>query len=321
MITMENAKEEHKILKFTNGVLFVTILALILVSGTYSKYTSSASGTSIATVAKWDIKAGIAGEEVSITGEDATVAFNLFDTILEEDGVTEELDVYAEDGKVVRIAPGTSGAFDLSVLNNSEVTAAYTIEFTVDRTDIPLQFNVNNAGWTTTLDNVTETVIAMGSSSTANVQWKWAFEGGNDATDTALGIEAPEIIVTATLNVVQYDASEGAGSTDEEPKTLQLGNLFSEDTSDDTSNEFGTVLQNQYYLAGFQIALPSDSDIDSILVYRQDSETQTYPAELYGQGSNVAIDEEGYYGIVLWKEDGMAGYETSDIGDLVQKVN
>ena len=95
--------KDNKIMKFVGFVLLITVIALIVVAGTYAKYTSSATGSSSAVVAKWDIKAGKSGEEVSITGSNSTVAFNLFDTIKNEDG-TEETDVV--DGK---IAPGTSG--------------------------------------------------------------------------------------------------------------------------------------------------------------------------------------------------------------------
>ena len=118
MSTKVNAKS-YKIAKFASITLLITTIAAILVWGTYAKYTSIATGTATATVAKWDIKAGAYGEEVSIIGDDATVAFNLFDTILEEDG-SEEYDVIRDDeGNVLKIAPGTSGAFDLSIVNYS----------------------------------------------------------------------------------------------------------------------------------------------------------------------------------------------------------
>ena len=332
---MKNSKKvnSNKTMKFVSLVMLVTVVAAIMIAGTFAKYTSTASGTATATVAKWDISAGALGEEVSITGEDATVAFNLFDTILEEDGVTEELDVYAEDGKVVRIAPGTSGAFDLSVLNNSEVTAAYTIEFTVDRTDIPLQFNVNNAGWTTTLDNVTETVIAMGSSSTANVQWKWAFEGGNDATDTALGIEAPEIIVTATLNVVQYDASEGAGSTNEEPtEDLEAYALLS--VSSDAAYQYlpeeavgipdiVSPANNLYFEAGTTITVTSEDYGFYIMTQTGEEITQLsgHLGVVDGMERDTdgtyTINTAGWYGIAIRNSDSSAFDTTEALGSYV----
>ncbi len=204
--------KENKTLKLIAFALLVTVIAIILVAGTYAKYASSASGSDTAVVAKWDIKAGLAGEEVSITGDNATVAFNLFDTILDEDG-TAEADVTA--GK---IAPGTSGAFELSVKNDSQVNAEYGITFSVkegesEETTIPLEFKVNDGEWSSSLSSVATTALNMNSSSVAKVEWRWAYEtadaDGNvvagDEVDTELGITPPEVTVTATLNVSQVD--------------------------------------------------------------------------------------------------------------------
>ena len=137
--------KDNKMMKFISFVLLITVIALILVAGTYAKYTSTATGSATATVAKWDIKAGKTGEELSITGSNATVAFNLFDTILDENG-TEETDVVA--GK---IAPGTTGSFELSVKNDSQVNAEYKINFSVGQSNIPLEFKVNEGEWTSSL--------------------------------------------------------------------------------------------------------------------------------------------------------------------------
>lgn len=200
-------KKENKTMKFVSFVLLITVLALILVAGTYAKYTSTASGSDTATVAKWDIKAGKTGEEVSITGSNPEVAFNLFETINNEDG-TAETDVTAE-----KIAPGTSGAFELSVKNDSEVNAKYTITFNVGESNIPLEFKLDNGQWTDDLSNVGETPLNMGESKVANVQWRWAYETkaedgtvtAGDAVDTGLGITPSAINVTATLVVTQVD--------------------------------------------------------------------------------------------------------------------
>lgn len=49
-------KKDNKLAKLTALVLLVTLAALILVSSTYAKYTSSANVSDTATVAKWSIK-------------------------------------------------------------------------------------------------------------------------------------------------------------------------------------------------------------------------------------------------------------------------
>lgn len=199
--------KENKTLKLIAFTLLITIIAIILVAGTYAKYASSASGSDSAVVAKWDIKAGPEGNEVSITGDNATVAFNLFDTILDEDG-TAETDVTA--GK---IAPGTSGAFELSVKNDSQVNAEYGISFNLGETTIPLEFRVNGGEWAGSLSSVATTNLDMNTSSVAKVEWRWAYETADadgsvvagDGVDTELGITMPEVTVTATLNVSQVD--------------------------------------------------------------------------------------------------------------------
>ena len=203
----------NKMLKLTSFVLLVTMIALTLVSGTYAKYTSSASGTDSAVVAKWNIKAGAKGSETSITGSNATVAFNLFDTINDTGNTADETDVADE-----KIAPGTAGSFEMSIKNDSEVTARYGISYTLSASDVPIEFSVDDGNtWTTSLSNVAasdSTKIAMNSSKTVTVMWRWAFTGDastnytssqTDETDTALGLSTPTVTVNATLTVEQVD--------------------------------------------------------------------------------------------------------------------
>lgn len=204
--------KENKILKITCLTLFVSVFALVLVAGTYAKYTSFATGSDTATVAKWDIKAGVAGQELSITGSNSTVAFNLFETILDEDGYAEQNVIADENGNVLKIAPGTSGAFELSIKNDSEVNAEYSITFETDDTNLPegtslpLEFKVNDGSWSSSLSEVSTTALNINNSDTINVEWRWAYESTNgDLNDTTLGINGLEVEVTATLTVSQVD--------------------------------------------------------------------------------------------------------------------
>lgn len=206
--------KENKILKFTGMAMFVSVIAVVLVSGTYAKYTSSASGSDTATVAKWDIKAtGENGDLVSITGSSPSISFDLFNTIYDTDGKTEEGNVAS--GK---IAPGTTGGFNFSIDNDSEVNAEYTINFTItdnegNTIDLPLEFSINDGTWGT-LNNITAQPLSMNDATTdedegletVNVKWKWAYERTDkDAEDTELGIDASGVKVNATLVVSQVD--------------------------------------------------------------------------------------------------------------------
>ena len=183
---------------FVLGIItmFVAILSLTLVSGTMARYTSQVSGESEARVAKWHFT--LNGDDVT-TSADATqtVAFDLFETIKDSDGTSDEEDV--KDGGVSEniIAPGTSGKFQLVIENKSEVNATYAIDYTITNgDDIPVEFSLDGTSWNSSLADVTETVIAMGTgAATYTIYWQWAIDG-DDKIDTDLGL-----VGTATIKV------------------------------------------------------------------------------------------------------------------------
>ena len=152
-----------------------------------------------------------------------TFTFNLFDTIYETDGRIEN-HVAAANGTDKVIAPGTGGSFDIVLLNQSEVDAEFTIDYTVTNTaNIPVKFSVDGGStWTDSLADVSATSLSKNSTATVEddpltleedeseagdettitVMWKWDFERGTtphtseDAADTELGHSG-----TATLSV------------------------------------------------------------------------------------------------------------------------
>ena len=204
-------KKDNKLVKFTMFVLLITIVAIVLVSGTYAKYTSEVSGESTATVAKWSITVN----ENELAAENSTVTFDLFKTINDTGNTADETDV--ADGL---IAPGTAGSFNLKVKNESEVTAKYSIDFVlVNTSNIPIEFSIDGTTWTDSITAPAEKTLAVGAAEdTITVQWRWAFNGSdstnykttqNDVTDTTLGIAAqktaPTVKVTTTLTATQVD--------------------------------------------------------------------------------------------------------------------
>lgn len=191
-------KNKKNLLKFTNIVLFITMIAIILVSGTYAKYTSTASGTSATVVANWSFNVN----DKNIAKE--TFEFNLFDTANIKDSDGSEEDDVAEG----LIAPGTSGAFEFALQNTSDVTAEYEIELSVDNTDIPLEFSFTGEddSWTTNLaDLVAKDTMGIGSTKNVTMQWRWPF-GDNTVTDTTLG--GKTVKVTAQITATQVDNSD-----------------------------------------------------------------------------------------------------------------
>ncbi len=199
------------------GLMALVALAAIgsyFIAGTYAKYTSEISGSDTATVAKW--KWTINNSVIDSADDIANgYTFNLFDTIKDSDLETAETDVVT--GK---IAPGTSGSFDIDITNNSEVNAKYAISFTETNTsNVPIEYSTDGTTWVSSVGslNVAQTDIAMNASSaTKKVYWRWAYTGAEstnytssqtDATDTALGFNAntsaATVQVTATVTVTQ----------------------------------------------------------------------------------------------------------------------
>ena len=200
--------KNNKLAKFMALVLLVTLLAVILVSGTYAKYTTSATGSDSATVARWNIT--LNGEDIS-KGTQKTLKLGLFDTINDTDFTSRESDVTA--GK---IAPGTTGKFEIAkLINNSDVNAQYKITYSIDNNNnIPLEFskdqNAADSEWKSLSEFSMNDFVALAKDSTEGVStgtiyWRWKFERNDDSADTDFGINTPEVVVTATITVEQVD--------------------------------------------------------------------------------------------------------------------
>ena len=208
--------EKNKTMKMILITLLIAMIALVLVSGTYAKYTSCASGSDTARVAKWSF---IVGGADTVT--ENTFTFDLFKTIKDTDG-EDEVDVISANADRV-IAPGTSGSFDLVLENKSETTAKYGITYTVTNTaSIPVQFSVNGTDWTDSLADVVESdtdtkLDANNGTKTITIQWRWAYENtkenatteekkATDDKDIALGkAGTAKLIVQADVTATQID--------------------------------------------------------------------------------------------------------------------
>lgn len=189
------------------SILAALVLAVIVtgysVSGTYAKYTTTFNGTtSAARVASWDIDVSDLNSK-TITASD-TFEFNLFESV-------NDSNVKKGTGENI-IAPGTTGSFAIQLANNSEVTAEYTVEYTVDNKNVPIEYSIDGTNWTTGLANVTSPVtMNMGGTDTITIQWRWAFTGDasenytasqDDSTDTALGIATTAATPTVSAKIV-----------------------------------------------------------------------------------------------------------------------
>ena len=195
--------KKNRMMRLASILLVCVLLTTSVISGTFAKYTTTQSVQDTARVAKWDI---------DFAGKDNTTkdfAFDLFNTVNgngtgDESG--DDNDVANVDGQTI-IAPGTSGSFEISLVNNSEVNAKYTIAYTVyNGKSIPVEFKVGDGAWNTDLTafNANDIVIGMNETASITVYWKWEYEG-NDAVDTPLGVNGAEITVKAEVAVTQVN--------------------------------------------------------------------------------------------------------------------
>lgn len=183
--------KNNGMMKLAAFMLIAVALTTCTVSTTFAKYTSTSTGTDSARVAKW---------AVTINDEDV-VANDEFTINLFEDTFTNVQS--AGSDKV--IAPGTEGSFDLVIKNASEVLAGYTVDYTVtNQGNIPIKFSVDGTNWTDDLADITTAQnVAMGSSATIKVQWKWD-ETSSDSADTTLGAAGTATVeVKAAITVSQ----------------------------------------------------------------------------------------------------------------------
>lgn len=212
--------KKNTIMRIAAVVLMCTLVTACFASSTFAKYTSQATGTDTARVAKWEIlETTDANNKVTLTTKTPqTLTFNLFDTILDSDG-SDESDVAKVTGSKI-IAPGTTGKFDFTLTNKSEVTAKYKIVLKLaEATSIPIEVKIGGNWVKLTTNEVALTTdyvnLEMGATDvkTDAIEWRWVYENGtgdtltaNDKIDTDLGIDGTATVkVQATILLEQVD--------------------------------------------------------------------------------------------------------------------
>lgn len=191
--------------------LFVAVLSLSLVSGTYAKYTSTTTGSDTAKVAKWSWEVN----STDLPNATNLITFDLFNTIKDTADGSDESDV-----KSGLIAPGTKGSFVLDIKNLSEVNGTIKVIVKVYHEShvqyMPIELRIEGVdGTTNTTATESEksvifesnlTTLAMESGNKqVTVNWQWQFESGHDDLDTQLGVAEPNFTAECTLIFTQVD--------------------------------------------------------------------------------------------------------------------
>lgn len=190
-------KKNTNLSKTVGLLLVLTLLALIAISGTYAKYTTSVSGNATAVIAKWDIK---------FTNDTKTIANN-FDIDLAKT-------MTSSDKTNTFIQPGSQGSFKVKVTNDSDVPAM-VVATVSDNSNTIFQ----NGQFTLTVEGNTAAEgveIAPNGSKEVTITWKWNYEATADkdtvdAADTKIGTgsdKTAQTICGITLSATQKNITK-----------------------------------------------------------------------------------------------------------------
>lgn len=230
--------KKNKSLRLASVLLMLCLITTCAVSGTFAKYTTSATATDTARVAKWGVTTSVTAGELSYR--------------YAKNSTTEiEYTVQSSDDSTKLVAPGTTGKILTAALNGQpEVAAKITItvdlqlngweeggafcpliitvdgtEYKVDNSTIDNAAKLESAVEAAIINRLMATVkittdagVSKGVKEYAPndkldvddgicpVSWNWEF-GANDANDTILGNlgNAPIVQLSITTLIEQID--------------------------------------------------------------------------------------------------------------------
>lgn len=180
-------------------IIILGVMTIILSTNTYAEFTKENSTSKKSRVGNWEIL--IDGKNM----ETEELEINIFDTIQGKDGRKEKI-----------IAPGAEGKFSCLIENNSDTTAKYKIEYSIEFSDanlkIPFKYGKDLDGdgivdkWTNNISelNQKDTILKNNQKqSTQEIWWKWEFEESEEQNklDTLLGISG-EVKATVKVQII-----------------------------------------------------------------------------------------------------------------------
>lgn len=209
--------------------IMLTLISSALVSGTYAKYASAVSGSDTVRVAKFAFN--LKDKTDTVVGNQSSVGATTFDIFsTTDDGLYEN----GQDGTF--IAPGTTGSFDLTLENLSEVDVTASFEFKeTNEGKVPIYYTIEGypqryssvltgsytdgddryadmaafeAAMAAEIGVLEATNGTSATEKTVTVNWTWAFEpagtGQSNEADTALGVgETATVTLDVKVNVEQ----------------------------------------------------------------------------------------------------------------------
>lgn len=218
--------KKNKMMRAASGLLVATLLTTCVISGTFAKYTTESGGSDTARVAKFGVTITANGDTFAkeYATDDSTVSGTIAKSVISTD-----------DKNVV--APGTSGTLVASTINGTPEVAVNVkreaeltltgwededshyycpIIITVDGTEYAgvnyssiteFKAAVEGAIQGDSHDYAPGTDLSGIAGDTFDVTWKWPFDGGDDAKDTALGNQgtASTIQLAIKTTVTQID--------------------------------------------------------------------------------------------------------------------
>lgn len=198
--------KKNVMMRVASVLLIAVLITTCGISGTFAKYVSTASVNNTARVAKWG-------------WGDTSISIDLFD-----DTYDQTVDS-SNDANV--IAPGTSktGTLTWTPADTFAPEVDYVLSFALTgnipeaiETELDWTLKIDDGNVTTyttftalkaALEAKTYAGDASEDAPTVSIQigWVWAFDGGDDAADTALGNAATlaELSVTVTMTATQVN--------------------------------------------------------------------------------------------------------------------
>lgn len=185
--------------------LIMLIITIYVISTTYALFQSKIKGSVVANVGKWSIK--VDNEDVL---EGTSEEFNMQQFVVDEN----------ENTKPGKMAPGTTGSFELSIdPTNTQVSVRYDISIVLDEiTNDKVQLisvekdsenNIVKTAQNTYTGIIPLEKIEEGAIDLVKIKFRWENDEQNNIVDSEIGtVINSKIQIPVRVNITQYMGEE-----------------------------------------------------------------------------------------------------------------